>query len=606
MMTSLRHKLWLSYGGLVVILLIVTTLSVVVFTQYAMLKRAFHLHYDSLVYSDAMKQALDELDAHAQRTIWQEAANKESVAAPIAQFESNLKWQFQSIIAPGEAEVTDQLDKQWRAYRADYDAFAQANNRADFYNKRLAPDCERLKQSAQKIYDLNIGNLMSMDGQVNRTLVTFRNALLALVIVGTLLATLVVWTASVAIIKPLKDLTDSARQIEAGNLDLDLSTRSKDEIGKLAIAFNSMASRLREFKQRDQDRLDRTEQTTQLAIDSLPDAVFVIGEQHTVELSNLAARKLFRIEPSRPIAELGLKWLPSLYDEVNRGRKPVIPQGYNAAIQLFIDGEERFFLPQAVPMLSQDGRQLGVTVILADVTQLRRVDEAKSDLISTVSHELRTPLTSQRLVLGLLISSISKQLTANQQRLLTVAKADGDRLFRTIEDLLSISRIESGRVQFQYRPIPVRDFVASRIDPLRDLFVEKQLALDVKFADALPTVQIDIAAMGSALTNLLSNAMKFTPPGGTVRVAVGLHDHSVTIEVADSGPGIPSEHRPRIFEKFFRVPDSAGPSGAGLGLSITRDIVEAHNGRVSFVCPDAGGSIFTINLPVHTSFSSTD
>lgn len=600
-MTSLRHKLWLSFGGLLVILLIVTTLSIIVFTQYTTLKRVFHLHYDSLVYSDAMKQALDEIDTHAQRTIWQESANKENMKAAIDRFDLNLSLQFKSIIAPGEAEATEQLAAYWKEYRKDYDAFTATTAKAENYDKRLAPDCERVKKAAQKIYDINVTNLISIDGQVTRTLVTFRNTLLALVIVGTVLAALVIWTATVAILKPLKDLTDSARQIESGNLDLDLSPRSRDEIGKLAGAFNSMASRLREFKQRDQDRLDRTEQTTQLAIDSLPDAVFVIGEDHTVELSNLAARKLFHIEPSRPIAELGLKWLPALYEEVNRGREPVIPQGYHSAIQIFEDGDERFYLPRAVPMLSGDGRQLGVTIILADVTQLRRVDEAKSDLISTVSHELRTPLTSQRLVLGMLVSSVSKQLTANQQRLLTVAKADGDRLFRTIEDLLSISRIESGRMQFQYRQADIREFLLATLEPLAELFKGKAVDLSVNIPAELPAVKIDVVSMRSAVTNLLSNAMKFTPSGGHVSVVVEPGHESVTIRVADTGPGIPVEYRPRIFEKFYRVPVATGPSGAGLGLSISREIVEAHGGTINFVCPDSGGCTFSITLPAHAS-----
>src|SRR5206468_2919975 len=143
------------------------------------------------------------------------------------------------------------------------------------------------------------------------------------------------------------------------------------------------------------------------------------------------------------------------------------PVGYRSAIQLFIAGEERFLLPKAMPMRSVDGRQVGVTVILVDVTQLQHVDEAKSSLVSTVSHELRTPLTSQRLVLGLLLEAAGPNLPANQRRMLEVAKADSDRLYRTIEDLLSISRMESGRFSFHFRPTDPGEVVRATVDPLR-------------------------------------------------------------------------------------------------------------------------------------------
>jgi signal transduction histidine kinase len=392
-------------------------------------------------------------------------------------------------------------------------------------------------------------------------------------------------------------LTLSARQIEAGNLELNLRVRSRDEVGKLADAFNSMASRLREFKRLDHDRLIRTKLTTQLAIDSLPDAVFVIGPDDAIEISNDAARKYFGIEPGKAVASLGLNWLPPLYETVKTQHRPVEPRGYQSAIQVFVNGEERFLLPRAVPMLSPDHRPLGVTAILVDVTQLRQVDEAKSNLVSTVSHELRTPLTSQRLLLGLLITSLGPTLPPKQKRMLEVAKADSDRLYRIIDDLLRISRIESGRVTFQFRPMSPLEIVQSSVEPLSQLFADKQLRLEISVSDDLPPVLADPVSIQSALTNLLSNGLKFTPSGGRVSVKAETHGDGIAFSVVDSGPGIPGEFRSRIFEKFFRVPVSSGISGAGLGLSITKNIVEGHGGHIEFECPEYGGTVFRFTIP---------
>jgi two-component system, NtrC family, sensor histidine kinase KinB len=600
-MTSLRNRLWLGFGSLLLILLVVSALSMIVFTRYShALERVFRENYDSALYSDAMKNSLDQLNKRAERLIWEEpAARKIDFVGPESRFESSLKAELGNCTVPGEFEASQHLAELWREYRSRYDVFNSTQTaRSELYEHDLLPRYEELKQVAQHIADMNMSNMVSVDGQAKQTLLAVRNALLVLVIAGTALAAMVVWTASVNILRPLRDLTQSARQIEGGNLDLFLPIRSEDEIGKLAEAFNSMTSRLREFKRADHDRLMRSEQTTQLAIDSLPDAVFVIGPNDTIEIANDAARTYFGIEPGRSVSSLGLNWLPALYEEVKTYKHAVEPQGYKSAIQLFIDGKERFLLPRAVPMLSPDHRQLGVTLILVDVTQLRQVDEAKSSLVSTVSHELRTPLTSQQLLLGLLLTTAAPLLSPSQRRMLEVAKADSDRLYRTIDDLLSISRIESGRAQFQFRPMSPREIVLAAVDPLRQLFTDKNLRLQVAATNELPLVRADLVSIRSALTNVLSNALKFTPAGGQVTVNAEEASDGVIFSVTDTGPGIPDEFRSRIFEKFFRVPVSAGPSGAGLGLSIAQNIVEAHGGRIEFTCPSDGGTTFRFQIPL--------
>ncbi|MDB5171305.1 MAG: multi-sensor signal transduction histidine kinase [Phycisphaerales bacterium] len=602
-MTSLRNKLWLGFGSLSAILVAVSVLSIVFLARYShTLERVLRENYDSAVYSDGMKQSLDELNLRAQQMIWGEpAAPRLDAAGPQARFEQCLRAQLGNCNLPGELDATKRVAEGWEKYRAHYAAFENvpSGQRADRYRQDLLPYYNELKQEAQRITDMNVSTLVSVDGRATGTLLHVRNALLILVVAGIALAALVLWTATLTIFRPLKDLTRSARRIESGDLehDLDLPTRSRDEIGTLIDAFNSMASRLREFKRIDHDRLIRTQQTTQLAIDSLPDPVFVIGPEGTVEISNVAARSHFGIEPGRDVATLGLKWLLPLYEEVKLHQKAVEPVAYRSAIQIFVNGEERFLLPKAVPMSSPDQRQVGVTTILVDVTRFRHMDEAKSGLVSTVSHELRTPLTSQRLVLGLLLETVASSLTASQRRLLEVAKADSDRLYRTIEDLLSISRIESGRAQFQFRPMSPHDIVHSAIDALRPLFADKNLSLTVSAPTDLPSVRADAPSICSALTNLISNALKFAPAGGRVAVIARNSDGRVSFAVTDSGPGVPEEFRSRLFEKFFRVPLSSGPTGAGLGLTITKQIIDAHDGGIEFTCPPEGGTVVQFWLP---------
>jgi signal transduction histidine kinase len=358
----------------------------------------------------------------------------------------------------------------------------------------------------------------------------------------------------------------------------------------------------------DHDRLARIQQTTQLAIDSLPDAVFVIGPNHSIEIANLAAKTHFDIEPGKTVDQLSLRWLTQLYESIVLYRKSIDPQDYSEAVQLFDRGEERFLLPRAVPMIGKDQELIGVTVILVDVTPLRRADEAKSSMVLTVSHELRTPLTGMRMALGLLAGEGFGPVTEKQRTLIETAQEDSDRLYRIIENLLNISRLEAGRAQLQFRRLNAGELIAMVVDPLRPGFTEKKIDLEVSIASNLPDVNIDPASITSALTNLLTNAMKFTPIEGKVRVTGSAENNEVKIAVTDNGPGIPEKYRARIFEKFFRVPrdpNSTNPPGAGLGLTIAHEIVEAHGGQLIFNAPPEGGTNFTIVLPRIASESKT-
>jgi signal transduction histidine kinase len=597
---TLRNKLWGGFASLLVILVAVCSLTVAVFTSFSQtLQRVFRENYDSATYIQEMQRSLVTLDDRAQRTLW-DAAGARAIDADAARmrFDQSLNSQLSNAYLPGELEQTRRLASLWKTYNDRYFEFeaASPDARPDLYRNSLLPRHAELEKVAQAIAEMNTAALVSVNGQARQILLNLKNAIFIMVVIGAVLAGAVLWTVTLTTFRPLKELTDSAHQIEQGNLDQKLDASSTDEIGHLSAAFNSMASHLREFKRIDTDRLTRTQQTTQLAIDSLADAVFVLGPDAKVEICNAAARAYFGIDPGKQLADLGLKWLGPLYHQVVSRQQPVNPAGYRSAVQLFLNGEEHFLLPKAVPMISDDRRQVGVAVILVDVTQLRRVDEAKSSLVSTVSHELRTPLTSQRLLLGLLLDTIGQSLPPNQHRMLVAAKADSDRLYRTIEDLLSISRIESGRAQFQLRPVAPDELVRSAVEPFRQLLGDKNIRLNASAPADLPRITADLSSISSALANLLSNAIKFSPAGGEIRLSVAAVNGAVEFTVADDGPGIPPEFRQRIFEKFFRVPSSSGPAGAGLGLAIAKEIVEAHGGGINVDCPESGGARFTIRL----------
>jgi signal transduction histidine kinase/HAMP domain-containing protein len=401
--------------------------------------------------------------------------------------------------------------------------------------------------------------------------------------------------AGPAILRPIASLTRSVREIQQGNLDLVVNVRSQDEIGQLGEAINQMAASLREFRRSDQAHLLRAQRSTQLALDSLSDAVAICDPGGQIELANETARQLFGLVPESTVDEAGNEKISQMFWRVCRQERPYRPKGYEGAIQVFIKEEEHFFLPQAIPIFDQERQLVGVTLMLTDVTRWRHLDEVKTDLISTVSHELKTPLTSIRLAIHILLNEKLGPLSPQQMELLVTAREDSDRLYRVIEDLLDISRIESGQAEITLQPVNVEELVLQATDKMSAAFLDRRITFNLELAPDVPRVLADPTRLQLVFDNLLSNALKYTGLGGKVTIAARPEDSMVSFAVEDTGIGITPEFLPRIFDKFFRVPGQEQIS-SGLGLTIAKEIVEAHGGTINAASEPGQGTKFTFTV----------
>ena len=293
-----------------------------------------------------------------------------------------------------------------------------------------------------------------------------------------------------------------------------------------------------------------------------------------------------------------------LFERARREMRPIRLKTYDSAIQVFKDGEEHFFLPESVPILDEERRLIGVTLILSDVTRVRRLDEVKSGLISIVSHELKTPLTSIRLATHVLLNEKLGPLSPKQSELVMAAKEDSDRLYRIIENLLDISCLESGRSTVELVPVSTEQVLINVIDVMKPAFVDRGVSLVLDLPGDIPQVLADKMRLEIVFTNLLSNGLKFTPPGGNVKISARLENGAVLFAVEDTGSGIPEEYLPHIFEKFFRVPGRGGQqSNTGLGLAIVKEIIEAHGSKVEVTSQPGKGTRFSFTLNVADRFA---
>jgi signal transduction histidine kinase len=259
-------------------------------------------------------------------------------------------------------------------------------------------------------------------------------------------------------------------------------------------------------------------------------------------------------------------------------------------------GQIRHFLPHAVPIRDSEKHLLGVTLVLGDVTNLRRLDEMKSGLLSVVSHELKTPLTSIRMAVHLLLEERVGPLTSKQTELIVAARDDSDRLQKIIEDLLDMGRLESGRVELELQPQSPQQLIGDAVSAMEAAFRDRGIAVEVDINAETPGVLADPARIDHVFSNLLSNALKFTPPGGHVNVTAAPEAEMVRFVIQDSGPGIAPEHLPRIFDRFYRASGPNQPGGAGLGLAIAKEIVELHGGQIQVQSEIGQGSRFSFTL----------
>ena len=600
-MLGLRHKISLGFSALLVIILVIGAQSIQQLSRLGVsIDVILRENYRSVLACQQMKEALERIDSgYLFVLLGHTDQGKALIHDNRASFETSLQAELNNITLPDEGPMAARLQDLYRRYSAVLDRTLAPEpvavmNKA--YFAELLPLFSQIKSQAEAILQLNQKNMSDANDRARRDAATARRRMYILLAVGTALAVVFILFTRRWILRPIHRLIRSADEIRRGNLDLVVAGDSHDEIGHLSESFNAMAASLREFRRTDQAKLMRVQKATQQAFDSLPDAVAVVDPDGKVEVATESARSVFGLKPGAGVEDLPFGWLVDLYHDARGSGRPAALEG-GRAIQQFVRGEERYYRPEAVPILSGDGEPTGMVLVLKDVTQLRQQEEIKRSVVRTVSHQLNTPLTSIRMAIHLLLAEKVGGLNEKQVELLLSAREDSDRLHGILSSLLDISRLESGRLRMEFQALAPGALVAGAIEPYRREAQDRGISLQSDVAGDLPAVWADMTRIGNAFGNLLSNALKHTPAGGRIHITAEANDAWVRFIVSDSGEGIPEAFLPRVFEPFFRVPLQREISfGAGLGLAIVKEIVEAHGGTVGVESREGAGSSFSFTL----------
>ncbi|MBY0492906.1 MAG: response regulator [Cyanobacteria bacterium] len=470
--------------------------------------------------------------------------------------------------------------------------------------------------------------------EASRWLIQRREVFFAiLAVIATLLLTIMavaIFRAKQVILDPLTELTDSARRIELGDFTTAHQTLRADEIGVLINSFAKMVQgvqiRERELAMALTDSRELASVTTEsrrrveaahadllATLETVPAALMIFNTDGSVRLRNRAATEVMGIEPQNPelrrnywdrfkrIAKDGSlipreRWISTraLQGEIIRNEELEIHHP---------DGRVFPILASGAPLRNELGHVAGCIVAFQDIAKMREVDRMKDEFVSIVSHELRTPLTSIRGSVQLVLDDDKSFADEEHRTLLQIALNNCERLVRIINDILDVSKIESGNLTLRKKPAHIADLIRQSVEVVAGPARTSGVTLEVTVPANIRPVMVDPDRIVQALVNLLSNAVKFAPTASTVTVTATGSDHMVTIAVADHGEGIAPENLNRLFRKFQQVDSSSSrrKGGTGLGLAITKALVEQHGGRIFVDSELNKGTRFSFTLPAATA-----
>jgi two-component system phosphate regulon sensor histidine kinase PhoR len=346
--------------------------------------------------------------------------------------------------------------------------------------------------------------------------------------------------------------------------------------------------------------LEALEEKRQLeaTLESMLVGVLAVNSKGRITVLNHVARQLLEISPENSV---GADYQEVIKDERVRDIiRRTLENGEEVVEELTftVGTSERYFQVQTAPITGENKEILGEVTIFSDITELKRLDQMKTDFVSHVSHELRTPLTSIKGFVATLLADTEGYYDLETRReFLQIIDQECDRLTRLINDLLNLSRIESGRaLELVLKPVDVVDIAKKIIEIQKNYTSKHQFVLDVQ--EPVPTVIADEDKVDQIITNLVSNAVKYSPNGGEVRITIKEDPETggVLVAVKDQGLGIPKDVLPRLFQRFVRV-EGRKIAGTGLGLYLTRHLVEAHGGKIWVESEEGKGSTFYFTLP---------
>ncbi|MGL2999565.1 ATP-binding protein [Flavobacterium sp. RSSB_23] len=511
-------------------------------------------NYNTLEYSRNMLLSLDEMMVNKNKAI--------------AVFEINLNKQVSNITEKNEDVATHKL-------KANFNLLKEDSN-----NEKLKA---QIRQNIFEIMKLNM-NAIKIKSDIAKH--TAETANLWIAVVGTL-CFLIAFNLLVNmpnnIANPIKELTESIKQIANKNYSERVHFRHHNEFGDLANSFNTMAEKLQEYHNSNLYKLSFEKKRLETLINNMHDPIIGLDNEGVILFINDEAIKIMGLKQEEVVGKsaekLGLTndLMQSLLVEKSENEKAQI-------MKIFADDKESYFEKEIVkitikPTGEDQAIAIGNVIILRNITFFKELDFAKTNFIATVSHELKTPIASIKMSLQLLESERTGAINEEQKHLVDSIKEDSERLLKITGELLELSQVETGNIQLNIEKSNPYDIAQYATEAVKVQAEQKQIELVIEADENLPSIKADSEKTVWVLINFLTNAIRYSSEKSTITIQLTSEKHQVVFAVIDKGKGIDVRYKNKVFDKYFQIPGSH-KTGTGLGLAISKEFIEAQNGTI--------------------------
>lgn len=420
---------------------------------------------------------------------------------------------------------------------------------------------------------------------------SIRTLLAASLAIALLVALILSYILSRVTSRSLRTITILAKQIGKGNFSRRVPVSTRDEVGELALVMNDMAERIEQQMERtsaERNRLDTI-------LRGMGEGLMVSDANGMITLVNPAFLELFSLDRNvegRHIIEI------ARHPALNDAFKAIVASRDERIEKMTLAlGKEKHVLTHWVPLLD-NGELQGVVAVFHDITDLTKLENIRRDFVANVSHELRTPVTVIKGYAETLLDSLMESDPERARKFIEIILSHSERLAALIGDLLTLSQLEAGNMNLEQATVRPEQVAKHTMELLEPKAAQKRIAVDCSGVEGAPAVIADPGRLEQVMVNLLDNAIKYTPEGGSISFTVKADNGMVRIGVKDTGPGIPAKDLPRLFERFYRVDAarSRNEGGTGLGLSIVKHIIQLHGGTVGVESEPGKGSEFWFTL----------
>jgi len=410
--------------------------------------------------------------------------------------------------------------------------------------------------------------------------------LLTATVIALLFTAFLGYILSRTITKPIKEITRQASRLTMGDFDQKVPIYGDDEIGKLGLTFNNMAQKLKEAI----FQIEEEKEKLSLILTHMSDGVLATNGAGKIVVANQRGLEIIELAEDQVVGRL----FNDVFTDID------LPSNNQSLLYKYDNDQEAKVIQLTFNSLQRVNQgELGMIIVLQDVTKEQNLEQMRQDFVANVSHELRTPLTTIKSYLEALEDGAvdNKQLS---KRFLGVISNETERMIRLVHDLLQIAQLDKKEITLNKSLVSVQEMIEDVVERFRFQSSQKSIELITKLPDYLPTVMLARDQIDQVLDNLISNAIKYTKKGGRITVTGKLLSDRLMIEVMDTGIGIPKKHLSRLFERFYRVDKARSRElgGTGLGLSIAREIIKAHHGEIHVDSEIDEGTKISFFIPV--------